>query len=506
MKRILLILTGILCYLFTSANNVVITGTISPKQDGCVMRAYLDEGSIMEQAAMDTVRNGKFRIEFDLTQPDTRFIYLSCLEYGSRQLRYFPVKPGAEVNVDITSPNIFQWEITSNIPEQAQYGAFADGVKDLKVAYDDLDARLEAVDSDSTLTYDEKRNLWNRIKQAMDSVDNQVILKQTELFKQLPVSEMWMQVFNDAVRFLDSVPDSVVLDLKNTYEALPAQWKESKSGQQIKAYLYPPEVVGEGDMMADADFYDLDGNIRHLAEFNGKWRLLDFWSAGCYPCIVATAELQMTADQYKDSLEVVSISRDPEKQWRAASQRHNITWTNWNDLKEETGIHMKYGINALPTFILVSPDGKIVEKWDGYSFGALRKHIRSRLKLQPEPAVNQSGDTVTVHNPVVEQNTTDGIIELEKVVITPDAVTLHFLAFQHPQYWIKIVPESYIMTPDGTRYTTTGADGIELGAEYYTGKDWTGRFSLTFPPLPHDTATFDFVESPDWQLNAIHLP
>lgn len=62
------------------------------------------------------------------------------------------------------------------------------------------------------------------------------------------------------------------------------------------------------------------------------------------------------------------------------------------------------------------------------------------------------------------------------------------------------------MTPDGTRYTTTGADGIELGAEYYTGKDWTGRFSLTFPPLPHDTATFDFVESPDWQLNAIHLP
>ena len=121
MKRILLILTGILCYLFTSANNVVITGTISPEQDGCVMRAYLDEGSIMEQAAMDTVRNGKFRIEFDLTQPDTRFIYLSCLEYGSRQLRYFPVKPGAEVNVDITSPNIFQWEITSNIPEQAQY-------------------------------------------------------------------------------------------------------------------------------------------------------------------------------------------------------------------------------------------------------------------------------------------------------------------------------------------------------------------------------------------------
>ena len=35
--------------------------------------------------------------------------------------------------------------------------------------------------------------------------------------------------------------------------------------------------------MADTDLYDLQGNIHHLADYKGKYLLVDFWSRGCGP-------------------------------------------------------------------------------------------------------------------------------------------------------------------------------------------------------------------------------
>ncbi len=36
-------------------------------------------------------------------------------------------------------------------------------------------------------------------------------------------------------------------------------------------------------------FCDLDGKVHHLADFKGKIYVLDFWSSGCGPCIMASA-------------------------------------------------------------------------------------------------------------------------------------------------------------------------------------------------------------------------
>lgn len=506
-KKYLLSFSIALCSILAGAQNAVVTGTVSPEKDGSVMMVFLQDG-LLELAATDTVRNGKFSIPLELSSPEARLFYLSCSGYESNLLRYFPIKPGAEVHVDVNSPNIYRWEATSNIPEHAQYGAFADGIKDFMIEFGDQHTQMEAVYADSTLTDEQKADRQKKMNESIDSIQRLALVKKTELLKRLPVSQMWMEELDDAVyttNYLTAVPESVLPDLKTVYEALSPEWKESSKGKHIRAYLYPPEKVKEGDMMADMDFYDLDGNVKHLADFDGKWRLLDFWSAGCYPCIMAVDELKILAEKYKDTVEVISISRDNDRQWRAASQRHGITWTNWNDLKEETGAHMKYDIEAIPTFILISPDGKIVKKWSGYGVGALKNAICSTALPAPEPVYYHSGDTLIVHNPVVEQNSTEGILELEKIERTPDAAILHFAVFHHPQYWMKIVPESCLRTPDGSQYTVLSADGIELGAEHYV-KDWESHITLTFPPLPEGTESFDFIESPSWTITGIRLP
>mgnify|MGYP003057865721 CR=1 FL=1 len=68
--------------------------------------------------------------------------------------------------------------------------------------------------------------------------------------------------------------------------------KATEAGQIITGYMNLPETVNVGDEMADGDLYDLDGNVRHLSEFKGKYILLDFWSQGCGPCLQSLPELE----------------------------------------------------------------------------------------------------------------------------------------------------------------------------------------------------------------------
>ena len=108
--------------------------------------------------------------------------------------------------------------------------------------------------------------------------------------------------------------------------------------------------------MADADLFDLDGKVHHLAEYKGKYMLLDFWSRGCGPCRMALPEMKEIADMYKDRLTVISLSSDDEKNWREVSKEENLTWENLNDMQGTNGLYAKYGISGIPHYVFISPE------------------------------------------------------------------------------------------------------------------------------------------------------
>ena len=138
-------------------------------------------------------------------------------------------------------------------------------------------------------------------------------------------------------------------------------------------------IIKEGEYLIDADLYDLEGNIHHLADYKGKYLLLDFWRLNCGPCQYALPELREISSRYKGSLTVISISHDVQKVWQKASEEKNITWENLNDLKGMKGIFMQYGVYGVPHFVLISPKGKILKKWDGYSKGSIKKKLEELL-------------------------------------------------------------------------------------------------------------------------------
>ena len=129
-----------------------------------------------------------------------------------------------------------------------------------------------------------------------------------------------------------------------------------------------------GDDCPDAVFHDLQGNQHRISEFKGKYILLDFWSSGCGGCIAAFPEMKQVYEQYADRIAIISMSIDTDRRWRQASEKHDITWNNWNEGKGTGGLYTRFPSGSgIPYYVLVNPEGKIEKQMLlGYTEGMFK--------------------------------------------------------------------------------------------------------------------------------------
>ncbi|MDE5996654.1 MAG: hypothetical protein K2G77_00415 [Muribaculaceae bacterium] len=85
---------------------------------------------------------------------------------------------------------------------------------------------------------------------------------------------------------------------------------------------------------------------------------------------------------------------------------------------------------------------------------------------------------------------------MECIEVSENDTKINFFANNTPGVPITISPESYLITDEGTRLKLTGSDGITPGQEFTTDENGTGHFSLIYEPLPIQTESITFVETP----------
>lgn len=168
------------------------------------------------------------------------------------------------------------------------------------------------------------------------------------------------------------------------YNGLGEQWFDHPTVKEIGALLLPVAQVGRHEPMVDGAFYDLEGQPHTLGELRGGYILLDFWSAGCGPCIMALEEMGEIAKRYAGLLQVVSITTDTDNMWRTASEQHPISWHNWSDGKQRSGIYPYYDQQGIPSYTLISPEGLVIDQWMGYGTGSLHQKIAEHISMRSE--------------------------------------------------------------------------------------------------------------------------
>jgi thiol-disulfide isomerase/thioredoxin len=100
-------------------------------------------------------------------------------------------------------------------------------------------------------------------------------------------------------------------------------------------------------------------------EFRGKVILLDFWASWCGPCRRSLPSLKRLEAVYRSAdFVVISISEDDDEDaWRSFVSTNQMSWPQ--RLDSNGSLQHQYGVNALPTYVLLGRDGSVLQKFVG---------------------------------------------------------------------------------------------------------------------------------------------
>ncbi len=376
----LLLLSALLFALTSHADDrFIIHGRLNNIEDGVVLELYEADGSLLTVIASDTLRNGQFTLSDTISQNATRKLYF--MPKGSGFPNYFFnvwVKSGADVQITGQGKLHPLWKVESNVPEQQTENAIG------RQAYNERLRLIQLMAEESKWMEDvsKLRGDWSKIdslRKLQEPLVEVVFTSEVEFLKTIPVDTAWIDTYCQYASFLNTYPylrESVL----SLYPRLSADFLCTEKGREVTAYLYPGKVVKEGDDMVDGTLYDMEGNVHHLAEFKGKYILIDFWSQGCGPCIMSIPELERLSETYQDKMAVVSICEDGKKQWKEFVRERQLKGNQWNELiSGRTGLAATYQVRGIPHYVLISPEGKILKMWSGYGEGSLLRMIEKYL-------------------------------------------------------------------------------------------------------------------------------
>jgi thiol-disulfide isomerase/thioredoxin len=185
--------------------------------------------------------------------------------------------------------------------------------------------------------------------------------------------------FSKAFEKLELAYDS----LKNEYSHLDSTYFENQDKdfeslkKSYKNYfmgkLKIRKILGKGTISpVFSNYENHKGGTTSLSDFKGKYVYIDIWATWCGPCKVEIPFLKKIESRYHDSnIEFVSISVDDARRSGTMEKAHKA-WKTMVTKKELSGVQLFTGsgwetdfvqnfkVSGIPRFILIAPDGTIV--------------------------------------------------------------------------------------------------------------------------------------------------
>jgi thiol-disulfide isomerase/thioredoxin len=114
------------------------------------------------------------------------------------------------------------------------------------------------------------------------------------------------------------------------------------------------------------DYENAAGGKTSLASLKGKYVYIDVWATWCGPCRAEIPSLKKVEEKYHDkNIEFVSISVDVEKdheKWKNFVKEKQLGGTQlYADKNWLSDFIKSFNINSIPRFILIDPNGIVVD-------------------------------------------------------------------------------------------------------------------------------------------------
>ena len=159
---------------------------------------------------------------------------------------------------------------------------------------------------------------------------------------------------------------------ESAVEKLIARYPQLQEAKQLKQEYLDKRAIRNalktGSQIPPIVYNDPNGKPVDIKSYKGKYVLIDFWASWCGPCRKAIPEVKTLYTQYKEKgFEVLSISVDTDNAaWRRAMSEEAMPWTQVLSPDKNKTL-ADFMIIGIPTLYLIDRDGKIVEKYTGFS-------------------------------------------------------------------------------------------------------------------------------------------
>ena len=312
------------------------------------------------------VINGRFTLNYQCNNPASRHfaLYSTSPGFHSWVKLDFWAEQGDTVYVKGNGKILGNWEVQTGTPEQKEWDIIRKATAKECAAYQQAWLDYEAYRQYRRNTEMSEAE-WDRTKVILTQKDslknkNQVLWFKSQLIamKELPVTDFWMDQLNTIIYFASNRREMLEELIKELYLKHSDKIDRKPDGKAVREWVYPYPKAELGKPCVDSDLFDVNGKKHRLADFRGKYVLLDFWANYCGACIAAFPHIGKLQEQYADRLTIISISVDKIDTWKNSSHQKDITWYSLNDGGGYWGgIAGSYNIMALPTYILIAPDG-----------------------------------------------------------------------------------------------------------------------------------------------------
>ncbi|GAA3995724.1 TlpA disulfide reductase family protein [Hymenobacter fastidiosus] len=321
-------------------------------------KIYLLRGNEVLDSA--TFKNGTFELKGTTDVPQSASLVikrngkLGTGVYGEMDVAQVFLEPGPVV---LTSPELLRKATITGGPVTADN-------QRLQAALKPISAKMEAFGAESQKVPSEQRNspaFAERMQAQFEAFNKEIVQRNRDFIKANPNS--WVSL--DALTGIGmwEVPQYAVV--APLYEAFSPALKNSPQGRQYGKMVRELKDIAIGTQAPAFSQQTPEGKTVALADYRGKYVLIDFWASWCGPCRAENPAVIKLYNEYKGrNFEILGVSVDNEKtreKWVKAIQEDHLTWPQVSDLRGmDNEVAQRYHVRAVPQNFLIDPTGKIV--------------------------------------------------------------------------------------------------------------------------------------------------
>ena len=231
---------------------------------------------------------------------------------------------------------------------------------------DDFYKPLEVIDETEVSDYKEQpyfrylvNSAWNKRIEAASDVDGML-----KVFRKIPSQDLAITLLNGFYSKISSNKERSK-DYLDLIKRLTTHQPFIDAAEKQYQEVINSKGLNEGDDSPTFSYESVDGKTISLSDLKGKYIYIDVWATWCGPCIKQVPYLKQLEERYHHkNIVFVSISVDKEnvkEKWKQMIIDKELGGVQlFADKSFDSDFMNAYAVNSIPRFILINPEGKIV--------------------------------------------------------------------------------------------------------------------------------------------------